>query len=1019
MVRSVRCNGHNAFTPRPFFISIALFTLLAFTSWIAGWSGNSQLAASNTAILKRADHGVDLLSIPSLNATDERLEVPIFSSTTVKPVTNSEQCRLVRQADDQCAFVKEHCADEDGLFSYIQLYYCNLRHVQPIAFIIIVVWLSMLFSTIGIAASDFLCINLSTIASILGMSESLAGVTFLAFGNGSPDVFSTFAAMGSNSGSLAVGELIGAACFITAVVAGSMALVRPFRVARRSFVRDVGYFIIAGSFSLVVLADGELHVWECATMIGLYVFYVVMVVSWHWYLTQKRRRFEREFAARAQFHIPQSQELDLEEPYTDDDPVAGETRSPLNGQLAPDFEELGIPAWKDDDEDEDDETRNRYLAEIRENMHVTRPTPPRRRTTVNPIRPSLVGALEFQSVLSSLQKAKNIRDDTIDLPQYSDDNLADQPSHRRRSSTFLNQNYQVFNTREQDVQNRTRSVSMNDAPGTQVNAPVNPNQNALPQLQVPQNNVYLHSEYRDVPSVVESPLIMSPAPSSTHSPRSPTPSHSPTRQPTNLLTVPTENFRAPNYQASPLSQGISPSDVSPMSSARALGTNVSSEDNSETSSIVAFPSYLDAPAPTSPLSHVPNALPTPAWATSGTTLEGLAEGASPEPTIYRSIQRRFLPPLQLVFATLFPTLCNWRAKTIFEKLLGVVAAPSVFILTLTVPVMDPNRGDGESDIETSENDNDRPRPIIRLPDDSPILPPSNSSPSVNYQPLDPSIRSVHETQAPADRQRLDSEMPAVPTEPTETSSQATSRSWYRWLTIVQAFTAPFFVVVVGWSNLDSDLNPRNLIIPVLSGLLLSLISAAALIIVLRDRQLSQPPNWLRPVLSFIGFIVGICWIATIADEVVSLLKTLGVIMNISDSLLGLTVFAVGNSLGDLVADVTVARLGFPVMALSACFGGPMLNILLGIGIGGLYMSWHQHHPQTLLSSAAPAIPKEPYRIMISKTLVISGVTLLVTLLGLLIIVPLNNWKMDRRIGWGLVALWTLSTLGNVIAEVVS
>lgn len=143
----------------------------------------------------------------------------------------------------------------------------------------IIAWLSLLFSTIGIAASDFLCINLSTIASILGMSESLTGVTFLAFGNGSPDVFSTFAAMGSNSGSLAVGELIGAACFITAVVAGSMALARPFRVARRSFVRDVGFFILAAILAIVVLADGELRAWECASMIGLYIFYVILVVS--------------------------------------------------------------------------------------------------------------------------------------------------------------------------------------------------------------------------------------------------------------------------------------------------------------------------------------------------------------------------------------------------------------------------------------------------------------------------------------------------------------------------------------------------------------------------------------------------------------------------------------------------------------------------------------------------------------------------------------------------------------------
>ena len=116
--------------------------------------------------------------------------------------------------------------------------------------------MGLLFSTIGIAASDFLCINLSTIASILGMSESLTGVTFLAFGNGSPDVFSTFAAMSSHSGSLAVGELFGAAGFITAVVAASMALVKPFQVARKSFIRDVGFFVVAASFSMVFLIDG-------------------------------------------------------------------------------------------------------------------------------------------------------------------------------------------------------------------------------------------------------------------------------------------------------------------------------------------------------------------------------------------------------------------------------------------------------------------------------------------------------------------------------------------------------------------------------------------------------------------------------------------------------------------------------------------------------------------------------------------------------------------------------------------
>jgi sodium/potassium/calcium exchanger 6 len=165
-----------------------------------------------------------------------------------------------------------------------------------------------------------------------------------------------------------------------------------------------------------------------------------------------------------------------------------------------------------------------------------------------------------------------------------------------------------------------------------------------------------------------------------------------------------------------------------------------------------------------------------------------------------------------------------------------------------------------------------------------------------------------------------------------------------------------------------------------------------------------------------GFAVSIAWISSIANEVVGVLKTLGVIMNMSDAILGLTIFAVGNSLGDFVADITVARLGFPVMALSACFGGPMLNILLGIGISGCYITikggqhHHKKHPDK-------PIHFEPYPIEVSTTLVISGATLLVTLVGLLAAVPWRKWRMDRTIGWGLVALWTASTLANVIVEV--
>ena len=77
------------------------------------------------------------------------------------------------------------------------------------------------------------------------------------------------------------------------------------------------------------------------------------------------------------------------------------------------------------------------------------------------------------------------------------------------------------------------------------------------------------------------------------------------------------------------------------------------------------------------------------------------------------------------------------------------------------------------------------------------------------------------------------------------------------------------------------------------------------------------------------------------------------------------------------------------------------------------MTWNSPKAEYISSSAAA------YTITVSKVLVISGATLLTTLVALLVAVPLNKWKMDRKIGWGLVVLWCVSTLGNVVTELVS
>ena len=951
------------------------------------------------------------------------------------------------------------------------------------------VWLGLLFSTIGIAASDFFCINLSTIASILGMSESMAGVTFLAFGNGSPDVFSTFAAMKTNSGSLAVGELIGAAGFITAVVAGSMALVRPFKVARKSFVRDVGFFIVAASFSMVFLADGHLHLWECAVMVGFYVFYVITVVLWHWYLRRRSRRRLLEDAARGNFHIPGADETQ-DEPYhdeDDEDAAARGSRAPTRTVSADDFANLErggspMPVPMDEEVDADDQTRDRYLAEISSNMRVSRRKPGERRNTVNPIRPSLVGALEFRAVLSSLQKSRNIQTIPINLRRYSDDPFYTLAQQRDYPSSASNPEVNIDDVNALDTAsttslrpsiddertgaNRVRAVSANDAVGLRLDP------RALHNARVPE--IDLLGATPPGPEGLQPPSGVADHRISGKAPSSPAPSLS--------LSPAAEDF---GYLST------SPAPMSPMQHGRTGELLAPPEDNvlgsrnhsqswigtqqdetdlpKDSSQLIGNPSVPRIQIPQSPGSHSSRGssprsqfpdfhndlnfvsssrtpsirLPPSSIGSESTFHQNLYQ--EPEEKPMRWWPYKVLPPPQTLVSTLFPTLYLWEDKHLWEKFLGIVAAPSVFLLAITLPIVEIDKEEDEEYLGVVDPDPGLLSPrrvqsrsnstnLAALPPDSPLTESaSNSEFLERLEPPDlqkygnqgassPSINIVGPEDGAAIRSPAKEPRPLHLPRPHSSdvtnltnSSQPPSspKDWNRWLVATQIFTAPLFVVVLLWANTDTSLSPRNLLLPCLYALIASLSAFAILIVTTTP---SRAPKY-RYLLCFFGFVVSITWISTIANEVVGVLKAFGVILGISDAILGLTIFAVGNSLGDLVADITVARLGYPVMALSACFGGPMLNILLGIGLSGLYMTIqggarrHEKHP-------GRPIRYKPYQIEVGGTLLISGITLLVTLAGLLVVVPLRGWWMDRRVGWGLVALWCASTIGNVAVEMV-
>ncbi|KAL8857079.1 MAG: hypothetical protein Q9178_006371 [Gyalolechia marmorata] len=1015
---------------RPFFLVVLILSAVAVWTLLRDGQDSTVAADGNTLLRRAALQPLEAHG--SLNKQDL-------------------DCRLVHSATDQCAFVRANCPDEEaGLFSYLQLYYCRLPNAKVFAFVLLVTWLGLLFSTIGIAASDFFCINLGTIASILGMSESMAGVTFLAFGNGSPDVFSTFAAMKTHSGSLAVGELIGAAGFITAVVAGSMALVRPFKVARKSFVRDVGFFMVAASFSMVFLADGHLHLWECVVMVGFYVFYVVTVVAWHWYLGQRRRRREQEFAARGHFLLPESDETEVE-PYRDDDEdrQAGGSRRPSRGVSVDDFAALergNSPMLHSMNEEADEETRGHWMAEISSNMRVSRPPRGERRNTANPIRPSLVGALEFRAVLASLEKSRNILTIPLGSRRFSDDPSYTTAQQQDRMSTASNPEISYdfvdahsavngparLNT-EDDGENgptRVRAVSANDASGLRFDTG----------MFAPQGNSRARSMERSTSARNDDfgHFTTSPAPIT----------RSDTGGSGNLLAPPVENapgaVAGNSYHDTGSTHRFNSSllespDLRPSPSIPRINLPGRASITQASSPASPFPDYFDDPNFV-PRSRAPSIrLPPPSIGSESTYLQRNPQEIEERPIPWWPY--KVLPPPQVLVSTLFPTLYSWHDKNWWEKLLGIVSAPSVFLLAITLPVVESEiEGDIIQTVDpdpgflSPERARSRSQSITMLAPESPLSNTNEQSDrSGSAMPIDegrggqvlisPSIQINGDPSKasppngpvkprPHPHRQASAHMgPSSQTQPVK-ADVSSPTEWNRWLVATQIFTAPLFIVLLFWANTDPDLRIRNLLLPCLYSLVASLVVFGLLVMTTTS---SKRPRY-RYLLCFLGFVVAIAWISTIANEVVGVLKAFGVILGISDAILGLTIFAVGNSLGDLVADITVARLGYPVMALSACFGGPMLNILLGIGISGMYMTiregQHKHdkHPNR-------PIHYKPYQLEISPTLVISGVTLVVTLLGLLILVPLNKWMIDRKVGWALMALWTASTVGNVAVEV--
>ena len=103
----------------------------------------------------------------------------------------------------------------------------------------------------------------------------------------------------------------------------------------------------------------------------------------------------------------------------------------------------------------------------------------------------------------------------------------------------------------------------------------------------------------------------------------------------------------------------------------------------------------------------------------------------------------------------------------------------------------------------------------------------------------------------------------------------------------------------------------------------------------------------------------------------------------------------------MVADTAVARRGDVRTAVASCFGSPLLNDIIGLGVS---LSIH--------TSLYGAIPSP-----ISKQCRVAYLFLYPALLSSLISFPLNGYSVGPRFAVGLVGLYAVFMLTSVLVEV--
>ncbi|KAH8285162.1 hypothetical protein KR054_005759, partial [Drosophila jambulina] len=185
--------------------------------------------------------------------------------------------------EERCEFVEkaESCITSSNVVPYMSILACDLKVVnkfqEGLFLTLIVVFCIEIVFLLSYVCYSFYTPALKAVAKYLHMNEHLAGVTLLAFGTTSGDLFSNLANIKKDIP--VVGNIMSSALFVVLISGGLISYLTPYKMDGYESGRDLLYLILGASLlDLYISNDGAIDVMESFIMSMVYISYIVINV---------------------------------------------------------------------------------------------------------------------------------------------------------------------------------------------------------------------------------------------------------------------------------------------------------------------------------------------------------------------------------------------------------------------------------------------------------------------------------------------------------------------------------------------------------------------------------------------------------------------------------------------------------------------------------------------------------------------------------------------------------------------